>query len=215
MISVSWKTASVTAGSTMWCQPLAVRRPVVHQPICTVSPRPKLGNQPRPTANTRISRMPIRKVGSDTPSSEIVTNTWLRKVPRRSAEYTPMGMPISSAIKAATRPPAPAWPESVQQSGARPCAPWRRLRPNSPWAQTRKCQNCTMKGRSRPRSARSLRDLRGRCVLAQQEHHRVAHILEQHEGDQGDHDHHDHGLYQAAQNKGKHRLRSQGVSGRC
>ena len=117
----------------MWCQPSRVSRPVVHQPICTVSPRPKLGNQPRVTANTRISRMPIRKVGSETPSSESVMNTWLRKLPRRSAEYTPIGMPISSARSAATS-------ASSSVAGKRSpirretLAPWRRLRPNSPCA---------------------------------------------------------------------------------
>ena len=29
--------------------------------------------------------MPIRKVGSDTPSNESVMNSWLVKLPRRSA----------------------------------------------------------------------------------------------------------------------------------
>jgi hypothetical protein len=47
--------------------------------------------------------MPIRKVGSDTPSSDKVMNAWLMKVPRLSAAYTPMGMPTTRASKAATR----------------------------------------------------------------------------------------------------------------
>ena len=85
MMSVSWKIASVMAGSVMWCQPLALSRPVDHQPSSVTGPRPKLGNQPSVTENTRISKMPIKKVGSDTPSSEIVMNTWLMKLPRRSA----------------------------------------------------------------------------------------------------------------------------------
>ncbi len=146
MISVSWKSASVTAGSVMWIQPFVVSSPVLHQPRLTTSPRPKLGNQPRCTANTRISRMPIRKVGKDTPNSEIVMKTWLRKVPRLSAAYTPMGMPTSSASTAATM-------DSSSVAGKRSAirretlAPWRRLRPNSPCAAlTRKCQNCTKKG---------------------------------------------------------------------
>ena len=49
-----------------------VRKSVVHQPICTVWPRPNDGSQCSMTAKIRISRMPIRKVGSDTPSSETV-----------------------------------------------------------------------------------------------------------------------------------------------
>ena len=81
MIRVSWKMASVIAGRVMWCQPLAVISPELHQPICTTCPRPKLGNQPSVTENTRISKIPIRKVGSDTPSSEIVMNSWLVNVP--------------------------------------------------------------------------------------------------------------------------------------
>ena len=141
----------------MWCQPLALSRPVLHHPICTTSPRPKLGNQPRVTANTRISRMPIRNVGSDTPSSEMVMNSWLVKVPRLRAAYTPMGTPMTRARKAATK-------ASSSVAGKRSAisretlAPWRRLRPNSPWAAlTKKCQNCTKKGLSRPSEARSSR----------------------------------------------------------
>ena len=86
MISVSWNTASVMAGSTMWCQPLRLSRPVVHQPRSSTSPRPKLGNHPSQTVNTRISRMPIRKVGNETPSSDRVMKTWLVKLPRCKAE---------------------------------------------------------------------------------------------------------------------------------
>ena len=77
--------ASVTAGMATWCQPSTVSRPEDQPPHWTTSPRPKLGNQPSCTANTRISRMPIRKVGSDTPSSDSIMKAWLRKVPRRNA----------------------------------------------------------------------------------------------------------------------------------
>ena len=150
--------------------------------------------------------MPIRKVGSDTPSSDTVMSTWLMNVPRRSAAYTPMGMPTTSASTAATS-------ASSSVAGKRSAirrdtlAPWRRLRPNSPCtALTRKCQNCTKKGWSSPRSARSCADLLGRGVLPEQEHHRIAHVLEQHEGDERHGDHHDHGLEQATENKCKHRV---------
>ena len=80
---------------------------------------------------------------------------WLAQVPRRSAAYTPMGMPITSAMVAATK-------ASSSVAGKRSAirretlAPWRRLRPNSPCtALTKKCPNCTKKGWSKPKSDRS------------------------------------------------------------
>ena len=85
MISVSWKTASVIAGSTRCRQPSTLVMPVVHGPKATTSPRPKLGSHFSVTAKTRISRMPIRNVGSDTPISEIVIIVCDRNVPRLSA----------------------------------------------------------------------------------------------------------------------------------
>ena len=63
---------SVMAGRIMADNPDAVKKPLLHQPICTTSPRPKDGSTLSQTANTRISRMPIRNVGSDTPISETV-----------------------------------------------------------------------------------------------------------------------------------------------
>ena len=48
--------------------PVQVRNPVDHQPIFTVSPRPKEGSTPSQTANTRISKIPIKKVGRETPT---------------------------------------------------------------------------------------------------------------------------------------------------
>lgn len=41
-------------------------------------------------------------------------------------------------------------------------------------------------------------------VLSEQEHDRVADILEQHEGDQGDRDHDDQRLDEATQDEGEH-----------
>ncbi len=70
MISVIWKSASVIAGRTSALRPESVRNPVVQPPICTTSPRPKDGSQPSTTAKIQISRMPVRKVGSETPIRE-------------------------------------------------------------------------------------------------------------------------------------------------
>ena len=46
MISVIWNSDSVIAGRISAFSPLVVRRPVVHQPSATVSPRPNDGSQP-------------------------------------------------------------------------------------------------------------------------------------------------------------------------
>ena len=54
------------------------------QPLPDTGPRPKLGSQPSTTENTRISSMPIRKVGSDTPSSDRAIRAWLNPERRRS-----------------------------------------------------------------------------------------------------------------------------------
>ena len=74
-ITASGIVASVIAGNRRCSQPSRVNSPVLQVPHCTTCPRPKLGNQPSHTANTRISNMPIRKVGSDTPSKDKVMNT--------------------------------------------------------------------------------------------------------------------------------------------
>ena len=51
-MSVIWKSPSVIAGRISDFSPEAVKRPVLHQPSCTTSPRPKEGSHPRPTAKT-------------------------------------------------------------------------------------------------------------------------------------------------------------------
>ena len=85
MIRVSWNTASVTAGRIRCFQPSTLARPVVQGPSASTSPRPKLGSHFRVTAKIRISRMPIRKVGSETPISESVISVCEKNVPRFSA----------------------------------------------------------------------------------------------------------------------------------
>ncbi len=155
MISANWNTASVIAGSTRCFQPSNVSQPVDQPPSITTSPRPKLGNNLSITANTRISRMPIRNVGSDTPSSDNVMNTCEPKRPRRNAVYTPNGMPTTSAITAADSASSivAGKRSTISEDTLRP---WRRLKPNSPrTALPTKRANCTTKEASRPRSARN------------------------------------------------------------
>src|SRR3546814_1747884 len=103
MMRVNWNKARVIDGRMSARRPDSVRKPVDHQPSCTVSPRPKVGScgtraRPRAalmscdsTPNTRISRMPMRKVGSEMPTRERVRKTWGRKPRRfkpRSEEHT-------------------------------------------------------------------------------------------------------------------------------
>jgi hypothetical protein len=55
MMSVSWKNPSVSTGMTRDFKPLVVRRPVVHQPMRTVSPRPE-GRQPAQLDGEQIDK---------------------------------------------------------------------------------------------------------------------------------------------------------------
>ena len=72
MMRVIWNRARVMEGMMRDLRPDPVRNPVVHQPMATTSPRPKVGSQRRMTPNKRMRRMPMRKVGSDTPTRERV-----------------------------------------------------------------------------------------------------------------------------------------------
>ena len=74
---VSWNRPRVIEGRINAFSPDQVRKLVVHQPIWTVSPRPKDGSSRSHTANTRISRMPIKKVGSDMPIRDTAWNSLL------------------------------------------------------------------------------------------------------------------------------------------
>jgi hypothetical protein len=65
----------VIDGSTRCFQPSTVSNPVDQLPQVTTSPRPKLGSIFSQTAKARISKMPIKNVGSDTPSSDNVIQT--------------------------------------------------------------------------------------------------------------------------------------------
>ena len=85
MISVIWISDSVIVGRISAFNPLVVSSPVVHQPNATVSPRPNDGSQPSCTANTRISRMPIRNDGRLTPTSDAASRKCASQPFRRSA----------------------------------------------------------------------------------------------------------------------------------
>ncbi len=66
-------------------RPDAVRSPVDHPATITVSPRPNEGSQPSCTEKIRINRMPMRKVGSETPMSEMASRKCENQESRRSA----------------------------------------------------------------------------------------------------------------------------------
>ena len=101
MISVIWMSDSVIVGRISAFSPLLVRGRWSTSRSATVSPRPNDGSQPSCTANTRISRMPIRNVGRLTPTSEAASSTCDSQLLRRNAVYTPSGMPTKSASSAA------------------------------------------------------------------------------------------------------------------
>ena len=88
------------AGRISDFSPDTVRRPVSQKPSRTVSPRPKEGSQPSSTANSQISSTPIRKVGSDTPMSDVVMTRPARNLPRLMAVKMPSRMPATSANSA-------------------------------------------------------------------------------------------------------------------
>ena len=67
----------MTAGRISDFNPLMVRKPVLHQPSCTVSPRPKDGSQLSQTEKAKISKIPVTKVGTDMPISEMTLSRLL------------------------------------------------------------------------------------------------------------------------------------------
>ena len=60
-------------------RPDGVSNPVDQKPKSTTSPRPKDGNQPNHTENTKITMMPIKNVGSDIPMSDRLRSRRPRK----------------------------------------------------------------------------------------------------------------------------------------
>ena len=73
-MSVSGKKPSVIEGRISAFSPDVVSEARCSTgPICTVSPRPKDGSTPSHTAKMRMRKMPMRKLGSDTPTSEVVS----------------------------------------------------------------------------------------------------------------------------------------------
>ena len=69
MKSGSMIEESVMAGSTKWASPSRVSRPVSQAPSITVFPRPKAGNSPSSTEKSEMAKMPVRKIGTEMPST--------------------------------------------------------------------------------------------------------------------------------------------------
>ena len=65
--------------------PEVVSIPVVQNPTFVTSPRPKDGSSPSHTAKMRMRKMPMRKLGSETPTSEVVSMAREIHESRRSA----------------------------------------------------------------------------------------------------------------------------------
>ncbi len=172
--------------------------------MLTTSPRPKLGNTLKITANTRISRMPIRKVGSDTPTSDNVIHTCEPKLPRRRAVYTPSGTPTSSAMTAADSDEFDGGRKALDDQLRHPAA---LAQAESEFAAQRVAHETRELHRKRciePEVGSQLLSLLDGGVLPEQVGHRIADVLEQHERDERHGEHHHHGLDQSAQDEGKH-----------
>ena len=75
----------------------------------TTSPRPNAGSHRRFAAKTQMSRIPIRNVGSETPSSEIVINTWAHDPAVRRHSYALLARELELAAPAQSNVAEP-WP---------------------------------------------------------------------------------------------------------
>src|SRR5437867_2190269 len=109
-----------------------------------------------------MSKIPMKKVGADWPTSASPIAVWSTAELRRTAEMTPMGRAITIASAKAVRPSssvAGKYPRTTPKAG------WRKWieRPKSPRsALPRNTAYCTGSGRSRPSSARTRKiSLRG------------------------------------------------------
>ncbi len=90
-----------------------------------------MGSQPRVVENSPISRMPIQKSGTETPNWLVTRMIPSLIRPSRSAENTPSGIAMSSAMTMPTRPSetvAGSRSSSVTVTGS----PLRKLTPRSP-----------------------------------------------------------------------------------
>jgi len=84
-MSVTGKNPSVIDGRISALRPDFVRNPVLHAPTWTVLPRPKEGSHPSQTAKMRMRKIPMRKLGSYTPISEVVSTARAVQPPRFNA----------------------------------------------------------------------------------------------------------------------------------
>ena len=66
-------------------RPDSVSSPVVQKPSVTTSPRPKDGSQPSRTEKTKMSKMPEMKLGTETPTTDIVISERASRRSRRAA----------------------------------------------------------------------------------------------------------------------------------
>ncbi len=70
MSSASLKSERLSAGSSRWRSPSAVRKDQPIPSTSTVGPRLPAGSQPRFTAKARMRISPTQKVGTEKPRTE-------------------------------------------------------------------------------------------------------------------------------------------------
>ena len=149
--------------------------------------------------------MPIRKVGSDTPSSDSVIISWAPNLPRRSAAYTPSGMPTGQRDDGRTERQFQRRREALGDQRRHLAALAQAEAELALHRIADEAAELHDEGLVEPEVAAQLVALLLRGVLAQQVGDRVADVLEQHEGDEGHREHHDDGLGQPAKNENEHR----------
>ncbi len=146
----------------------------------------------------------MTNVGSETPTREAAITMWASALPRRSAVYTPMGMPTSSARSAAVK-------ESSSVAGSRSRIMLdRTLFPQAlPEVTPRRASEevgvLHVEGLIEPEQMGDPLSILGRGVLPEHEHDRITDEPKEREGNQPDYEHDQHGLEEPADNERGHR----------
>ena len=150
--------------------------------------------------------MPIRNVGSDTPSSESVMNTCAHEAAAAQRRVDAHRDADASARKRRDERELERGREALRDQARHLGALAQRQAEFALRGVAEEVPELHEERLVEAELGAQLAHLLGRRVLAEQEHDRIADVLEQQEGDEGDRDHHDHGLDQAAQDKGEHSI---------
>ena len=190
--------------------PLAVSRPVLHQPSCTdlaaaerraasrAAPR-RSGSAGCRSGRSAATRRPATATAQCAPATNCGCSAGVDA--DRDADHAARASPRRGELERRRQALAPAAP--------RPARPMRSEMPNSPCSALPTKRELHVERLVEPEFVRQPdRGLRGGRVLAEHQLHRVADVLEQRERDERDRQHHDERLQQAADDEGGHRRMS-------